>query len=116
MNDLWLRAKRVFESEPSQYTFEEALKVHLMLDHCYVFKTNAMIAFGRPVDKHASRQSIIDPFFSFARGDIDAWFIYLFVGKMIDLLRVVPYPLPHIIFERKNDLRYYETKALIDKL
>lgn len=99
------QAASIWESEPCANTFEHDLLAHMQ--HGYVFSTPESFIMGRPVMRSASPVELFDIEFKFPRSVHDAWFVWTFSGDIAHALRFLPYRLPWVIFQRKNDLRTY---------
>lgn len=98
-------AAGIYESEPCANTFEHDLLAHHQ--HGYVFSTPESFIMGRPVDKAALIEEILDIEFAFPREKHSAWLVWAFAGDIRHALRFLPYRLPWVIFQRKNELRVY---------
>lgn len=87
-------------------SFREDLEAHLL--NGYVFSTPEVFAMGRAVSSRAGTEAIRDPWHGFAREDCDAWLVYAMAGRVEALLRLIPYPLPLLGWERagRNGLRF----------
>lgn len=62
---------------------------------------------GRAVFKDASPLALFDIEFQFPRELQNAWFVWLSAGDIAHALQFLPYRLPWVIFQRKNELRTY---------
>lgn len=60
---------------------------------------------GRVVDLTAPLADLINPWVTFHEGN--AWLVHLVAGDFREAMKCVPYPLPHIAFERRGILRAY---------
>jgi len=104
----------VFEREPCARTFAEDLALHF--EHGFVFSTPDYFIMGRPVPKDAPAEDIVNPAIVFPRAICDCWHCYLFAGDMAAALAVLPWALPWISFERKNELRIYDMGKFLDHI
>ena len=98
-------AAGIYESEPCSHTFEHDLIAHH--EHGYVFSTPQSFIMGRPVFKDASPLALFDIEFAFPRELQNAWFVWAYAGDIAHALAFMPYRLPWVIFQRKNELRTY---------
>lgn len=99
------QAAAVYDREDCRRTFREDLELHLL--HGYVFSTPTLFMMGRPVNKDAPREWIVDPSHEFAADDWNCWLLYLAAGRISDFWRYEPFPLDFVAWERKNVLRTY---------
>lgn len=98
-------AASIYESEPCANTFEHDLLAHMQ--HGYVFSTPQSFIMGRPVDRHAGGAELFDITFTPPRERQNAWFVWAYSGDIAHALQFLPYRLPWVVFQRKNDLRTY---------
>lgn len=111
------KAIAVYEQEPCVRSFYEDLALHF--EHGYVISTPKAFVMGRPVDRYASEQCILDPSYSFQTQN--AWLVWLAAGDLRHVLGLMPFPLPWIGYERNNVLRFvrlerfYEHFALVHR-
>ncbi len=87
-------------------SFEEDLVLHLQ--NGFVFSTPDFFIMGRPVVKSAEPALILDPAVRFPRDKCDCWLVYLAAGNLGKAWSILPWELPWLCFERKNDLRFQE--------
>jgi len=106
------RAMQVYQREPCARTFQEDLSLHLFFYH--VICTPEVFLMGRPVDRHAPPECILDPTYQF--NSPDAWLIWLAAGNLRDFPRYLPYPLGHVGWQRDNVLRWYPTAKVLAKI
>lgn len=99
------KAASIYESESCANTFEHDLLAHHQ--HGYVFSTPESFIMGRPVMRSASPVELFDITFKFPRAVHDAWLVWAYAGDIAHALRFLPYRLPWVIFQRKNELRTY---------
>lgn len=98
------QARAVYFKEPCARTFEADLALHL--EFGFVFSTPKFFIIGRPVKRDAPHGLILDPSFSFVRRECDCWHIHLAAGDLEAAWSILPWPLPWLAFERRNDLRF----------
>ena len=67
---------------------------------------------GRPVDSAGRHEDIVNPAFEFPREKCDCWHVYLMAGDTTRVWDIMPYPLPKISFERRNELRFYALDSI----
>ena len=89
------KARALYKGEES--LFVEIVEAHMM--HGVVFVTPAVFVCARPVSRLAHRSLILDPWHRH-RGSLDAWFVYVAVGRFAEFFRFVPFPLDFIGFSR----------------
>ena len=104
------RAKNVYFWEPCVRTFQEDLELHLI--NGYVFSTPEFFIMGRGVKRDAPQDQIVDPSYCFPREEQDCWHVYLMSGDVRKVWDILPYSLPFISFERKNELRFYKSEDI----
>lgn len=104
------QAREVYAKEPCARTFEVDLRHHLLAG--FVFSTPEFFIMGRPVIKGSNRDWIVNPEYRFARKDCDCWHVYLMAGNPSAAWSIMPWPLPWFSFERRNDLRFYESPRI----
>jgi hypothetical protein len=102
-----LRARAAHEADGSIRTFDEDLRLHLL--HGYVYSDPECFVMGRPVDHRAPPEFQVDP--AITHVDPDCWLVYLAAGPMHKMLRLLPYELPWIGFERNNVLTHHRWKV-----
>ena len=105
------KAMSVYQAEPCKRTFAQDLDLHLR--YGFVFSTPEFFVMGRPVRKDAIERDLVDPGVLFKKSDCDAWMLYLVAGDMAKIVSVMPYPLPWIILERKNEVRIYPLPEMV---
>lgn len=94
-------AAAVYEKEPCARTFREDVEAHMLCG--YVVATPEVFAMFRPVRWSAGQEAIVNPWH--AHVGCDTWHIYLAAGDVEQIRAMLPYPLPYVAFERKNQLR-----------
>lgn len=104
------RAAQAFAAEPHARSFTEDVELHLL--HGFVHSTPAYFIMGRPVPRHAAPALIVDPAVLFPREQCDAWMVYLAAGDLGRAWDVLPWPLPWLVFERGNELRFVPLDAI----
>jgi hypothetical protein len=104
-------AAAVYEQEPCARTFREDLEAHLL--NGYVFSTPGCFVMGRPVCRSAAREDIVNPWVKFDEGESDAWLVYLLAGNVAEAVRLLPYPLPRMGWERGNVLRFWPAERFL---
>lgn len=92
----------------SGLAFSAALLAHTATG--YVSITPSYIALARPVRRGATLDELLDPWKTFP--EPDAWFVYFVAGSLREALRLLPYPLPWVMFERPSCIE--NTKLLQD--
>ena len=94
------KCKAVYEKEPCERSFTEDLEAHLL--HGYVVSNPLFFAMGRPVDRDASHELIVNPWHTFKLAN--CWHLYLFSGALRDAFNAAPFDLPWCSYERENRL------------
>jgi hypothetical protein len=104
----WEQAIAIYDSEPCFRTFDEDLRLHLR--HGFVFSTPEFFVMGRAVWRCAHPDDVCDPATKF---DVaDCWHVHCMAGDMAKAWGILPYPLPFVSFQRKNELRVYRLDDL----
>lgn len=104
------QARDVYRSEPCARAFEEDLEAHYI--NGFVFSRPDFFIMGRPIVKAADPVLIVDPWMRFPSAFADCWHVYLFAGNLARVWDILPWPLPWVAFERKNELRFYSQEAI----
>lgn len=106
-------AKQVYDREDCARDFVEDLELHLL--NGYVFSTPLYFIMGRPVSVAASHEEIVDPSVVFE--DPDCWHVYLAAGHnpFRAFLRLMPWYLPCVSWERENKLRFHRTDFILNR-
>lgn len=107
------KAREVYEREPCKRSFEEDMRLHMLGG--FVFSRPDLFIMGRPVVSLAEAGRIVDPAYHFEWGLCDCWHVHLCAGNIVRAFALMPWPLPLVSFERKNDLRFY-AMASIERL
>ena len=109
------RAGEVYDHEPCARSF--VLDVTLHLRGGYVFSTPEYFIMGRGVDSTADIELILNPEFIFPRVAQDAWWVYLCAGDGLgELVRLMPYPLAFVGWERGNIPRFYRLDSVLSRI
>lgn len=99
----------LYASEPCRNTFEDDLRFVMTNPLGYVLRTPKALLMARPVESKApDPQAIVSPWFWFPLEACDCWHIHLMIGDIGLALRLMPFRLPLVSFERKNVLRFYK--------
>lgn len=106
---LWPVLEEVYSSEPCARPLIEDLILHLRFG--YVRAEPGLFVMGRPVDRRAPYYEITDPRIGFSKPD--AWWVYAALGQPRRLVELLPFPLPWIGYERKNEPRFLKTNRFI---
>jgi len=108
------QAKAVYDREPCARSFEEDLALHL--EHGHVHSTPAYFIMGRPVDTDFVEDLILDPVYHFTHPN--CWLIWLYAGSLSLAFRHFNdnLHLPWIAFQRRNQLRFYNSERLYAKI
>lgn len=119
------RMAAVYLNEPCRNTFQDDLAAHLIGG--YVFSTPDLFMMGRSVNSRATYEEITDPCYRFDEGECDCWWVHaaalrgsddnlreaVFQNVLTIFLRLEPYRLPIIGWERDNRPRFYKREILI---
>lgn len=76
--------------------FSRVLLAHARNGHASISPSH--IAIARPVRKDACLDDLLNHELEF--DSPDAWFVYFVAGDLAEVLTLLPYPLPWIIYER----------------
>lgn len=106
----WEQAIAVYQSELCFRSFDEDLRLHMR--HGFVFSTPEFFIMGRPVVSLAHNDLITDSAHQFPVQDCDCWHVALFAGDIDKAWPVLPWELPLMSFQRRNDLRIVSLAAL----
>lgn len=104
------QARQVYEREACARSFEQDQLLHYL--HGFVFSTPTYFIMGRPVDKDAPPALIVNPAHSFDRRVVSCWHVYLASGDLAAAWPVLPWPMPWVSFERRNELRFYPMERI----
>lgn len=104
------QARDVYTKEPCARTFDQDLQLHLA--HGFVFSTPEFFIMGRAVFSKGTREMLVDPRVRFTPDICDAWMIYLMAGDCTKAWSIMPWRLPRFVFERKNELRVYDSSRI----
>ena len=95
--------------------FEADIKLHRTTGH--VIETENEFLVGRAVDKNATEEAIKSPHVIFGKTVENAWFIWIYVGDIAKIESLMPYPLPHVGWARRNrSIRWYDQKEFAAKI
>lgn len=104
------QAAKVYDRESCVRSFTEDVELHFL--HGFVHSTPDFFIMGRPVVRAAAPALILNPSHPFARAECDAWMVYLAAGDLGKAWQVLPWPLPWLVFERNNELRFVSADAI----
>lgn len=104
--------QEVYRTEPCARSFAEDLELHHL--NGYVYSTPHFFVMARPVWSEGPRVAIVHPAVDFRKVGVplDCWHVYGMAGDMRRAWEIMPYPLPLISFERKNELRFHSLAAI----
>jgi hypothetical protein len=77
----------------------------------YVFSNPMAFVMGRPVDRNASYEDILNPSRTFENPD--CWWVWLAAGKIDTVLEAEPFPLPYYGWEIRNQPRFHTRERLL---
>lgn len=103
-------AMAVYRNEPCARSFFDDFTLHMK--HGFVFSTPDYFIMGRPVNSKAAEAQIVDPACTFKPEECDCWHVYLMAGDVTKVWNIMPYPLPKVSFERRNELRFYTLDSI----
>jgi len=91
------------------------LEAYLRDPHAHVIKTPDMLLLARPVDVAQVDRWILE------QSEANAWYVHLLVGRPLEAMREMPYPLPlccwHRNFRNPNGpLHVVPTNRILNKL
>jgi|GEM_PF-7032722 len=104
--------RRLYAEQPQAQCFKEDLRAHLEHEQGHVFITESLLLMGRAVSQFGSHEQLGDPWFVFDETQCDAWYVWLAVGQMQEILAHAPHPLPWIGFARRRRMKWYEWEKL----
>jgi hypothetical protein len=103
-------AMQVYQREPCARSYDEDLYLHFI--NGFVFSTPEFFIMGRAVVSTEDHSEIVNPAVSFPRVRCDCWHIYLMAGDTAKAWSIMPWPLPLFSFERRNELRFYQSERI----
>lgn len=103
------QAVDVYRREPCARSFIEDFEAHLL--HGWIFSTPAIFLMARPVRSDSPVDVVLNPFS--LPDDPDTWHVWLAAGNWREALRLAPFPLPWVSFERRNQLRRYAWNRIL---
>lgn len=104
------QAREVWNREHCVRSFEEDLHWHFL--NGYVISRPDFFIMGRHVNSKAKPELIVNPSWLFAPAECDCWHVYLFAGDIGPAFGIMPFPLPLVSMERRNDLRIYPLESI----
>lgn len=102
----FVEAARVYDREPCARSFTEDLEAHLR--HGWVISTPDLFLMARKISVAWSRDVVLNPYQTAHDNAADAWHVWLAAGNWRSAFAQAPHPLPWVVIERKNKLRYYD--------
>ena len=108
-------AQAIYLREESTTTFLAELALHLENPTAWVLKTPTMFCFARPVASSGLESEILNARIVYPRESWDAWFLAVYAGDVGEVLRQVPFRLPHYGWQKRNRLRFWAAED-IDRL
>lgn len=107
----WERARAVYADGKSPRSFEHDLVLHF--EHGFVFATPQYFVMGRPVKSSAPTGEILNPEITWPRDECDCWHVWLCIAPdMLTVMRLMPWHLPKVSFERSHELRLLEMERI----
>jgi len=79
--------------------FADVLAAHLT--HGYVISGPGILCMGKPVPLSAPLEQMQNPYHTFDRGQCNAWWLHWIEGDMRSLVRLFPFELPFVAYERR---------------
>lgn len=96
-------------------SLEEDIRLHELSG--YVIETADAFLMGRGVDKDQDEEVIRAPHVIFPRSRQNAWFIWIYVGPIEEMLSLAPYYLPWVGWSRRNGrIRWYSVETALGKV
>ena len=102
-------AALVYSREACLRSFRDDLHLHMM--NGYVISRPDFFVMGRHVNSKADPRLIVDASYLFTPSECDCWHLHCMAGDIPALFSVLPFPLPLVSFERKNELRFYPLES-----
>jgi hypothetical protein len=109
-----MKAAQVYKRESCRRSFQEDLELHLLTG--FVVSTPVFFIMGRPVDRLADPELIIDPAYPFPSEEWNAWMIYLASGDMTHCWNYYPFPFDWVGWEKRNVLRFHSMQTIRTKI
>ena len=94
--------------------FYRSLDMHLLFG--YVQSTPDYFAMGRPVNKDAPYEDLIDIRITYPDDKQNAWLVFFLAGDMKKALDNLPFYLPYCTFEHKGNVKFYELEKLKQRI
>ena len=102
------RARQVYAKELCARTLDHDILLHVM--HGYAICRPDLLLLGRPVNREAGREAIVDP--SVEHESPDCWHIYLAVGDIREFFKFEPFSLGYYSWERNNELYVFKSEQV----
>jgi hypothetical protein len=96
-------AHDLYQQEPCIRSLEEDISLHLTFG--WLYSDPDLLVMARPVAQGADYLRLTNPALSFE--EPNCWWIYLAVGDIGRALKLIPYPLAYIGWERNNEPRFH---------
>lgn len=106
------KAQRVYLVGQSARTFHIDLWLHL--ERGWVFSNPRLFAMGRPVVRGWTYQQLTDPCCD--AKNPDCWWVFLAAGSLLEIVKLLPYPLPFVGWERDGAVKIWELNQLLTHL
>jgi hypothetical protein len=103
-----------FGDEAGEEMFYNILDLHLL--YGYVSATPEYFYMGRPVNKSASYEDLLDISKTYSPDKQNCWCIYFVSGNMEAAWNNLPFYLPYCTFEHKGILKFYVLEKLKQRI
>ena len=103
------KAAVVYQSEPCAHSFHSDLIWYH--ENGFVFSTPNYFIMARPVDTEAHENDIVGRRI-FKLSECDGWLIHCMAGDISRVWEIMPFYLPLLAFQRKNELRVMPFSAM----
>ncbi|GAT35610.1 hypothetical protein TSACC_3681 [Terrimicrobium sacchariphilum] len=101
----------MYQTHPVRVSFKEELDAHLQ--YGWVISTPLAFIMGREVNRWATHEQIIDPWYVFPEGERNAWYVAAYAGAVNTALQIIPFRHRWIGWERgiKSGLRFHSLES-----
>lgn len=106
-------AKAVYAREDSPRSLLQEMDILMAHPNGYVLSTPHLLCLARTVIWPMPPEVIIDPEFEFPTQHVNCWHIHCLAGSINSLFTFMPFRLPYVSWERRNELRVYPLTRII---
>lgn len=105
---------RLYRQQPQPRTFAEDLAAHRATG--YVLEAPGTLLLGREVPSQADEDELSDPWRGWPATECDAWFVWLAVGRLPDVIALIPHRQKWVAFARRGRIRWHEFDGLLTRI